>query len=150
MKIGCSKEYKICEVIHIPFKDSVFNLCLIDSETGKEITKIKNIEDMEIVDEGANAENQKSCKFDAATEITFSPNNPMSIKEFNKIIGVDLSDKPAYDIQFKKFVQARKHKKRRINKKWLKRYGVKTVLVDVKGWMLKHCTDGTVEFIKGE
>ena len=124
-------------------------MCLIDIETGKEFVKIKDIEDLEIVDEDVNTENQKCYKFDATTEITFSHNNPMSIKEFNKIIGVDLSDKPdAYDIQFKKFVQARKHKKRRINKKWLKRYGVKTVLVDTKDWMVKHCTDGTVEFIK--
>lgn len=126
-------------------------MCLIDTETRKEFVKIKNIEDLEIVDEDVNTESQKCYKFDVATEITFSVDEPinMDMKEINKILGIDWSNKPdAYDIQYIKFVQARKHKKRRINKKWLKRYGVKTVLVDAKGWMLKHCTDGTIEFIK--
>lgn len=31
-------------------------------------------------------------------------------------------------------IQARKHRSKRINKKWLKRYGVKTTLLRVKGY----------------
>ena len=53
-----------------------------------------------------------------------------------------------YDIQYVKFVQARKHKKKRINKKWFKRYGCKKVIVNSKGWNVKTYTDGTVEFVK--
>ena len=69
--------------------------------------------------------------------------------ELHKILGIDTSNMPdAYDIQFIKFVQARKHKKRRINKKWLKRYGYKKMIVESKGWKMKTDTDGNVEFIK--
>ena len=69
--------------------------------------------------------------------------------ELNKILGIDTSNMPdAYDIQYIKIVQARKHKKRRINKKWLKKYGVKQILVESKGWKVKTDTEGNVEFIK--
>lgn len=45
-----------------------------------------------------------------------------------KVLGADTSSKPdSYSIQFYVMVQARKHKKKRINKKWLKRYGYKCV-----------------------
>ena len=55
----------------------------------------------------------------------------------------------AYDVQFMKIVQKRKNKNRRINKKWLKKYGVKQVLVSGKGWeMCNYYTDGTFEFVK--
>ena len=139
-------------MIHIPFKDSEFNtVCLIDVSTGKEFTKIKNIEDMEIVDDNTGSEYEMDIhKFYSKKETAFSLKEPiLNVDVLCAAIGIDWSNKPdAYDIQYIKFVQARKHKKRRINKKWLKRYGVKTVLVDAKGWMLKHCTDGTVEFIK--
>ena len=70
-------------------------------------------------------------------------------KEFYKILGVDIAKTPdAYDIQFVKFVQARKHKKRRINKKWLKRYGYKQMIVENKGWKIKCNTNGNIEFVK--
>ena len=69
--------------------------------------------------------------------------------ELHKVLGIDTSNMPdAYDIQFIKFVQARKHKKRRINKKWLKRYGYKQISVESKGWKMKADTDGNVEFVK--
>ncbi len=67
----------------------------------------------------------------------------------NKILGLDIAQMPdAYDIQYVKIVQARKHKKKRTNKKWLKRYGYKKVIVNSKGWNVKTHTDGTVEFVK--
>ena len=47
-----------------------------------------------------------------------------------------------------KTVQARTHKKKRINKKWLKRYGYKQITVKSKGWKVKTDTNGNVEFIK--
>lgn len=138
-------------MIHIPFKNSEFNnMCLIDTETGKEFTKIEDIEDLEIDSEDTEAGEIDFHKFYTKRETAFSHREVIpNIKELCEMLGIDWSNKPdSYDIQFQKIVQARKHKKRRINKKWLKRYGVKTVLVDTKGWMLKHCTDGTVEFIK--
>lgn len=67
----------------------------------------------------------------------------------NKILGLDIAQMPdSYDIQYVKIIQARKHKKKRINKKWLKRYGYKKVIVNSKGWGVKAHTDGTVEFVK--
>lgn len=67
----------------------------------------------------------------------------------DKILGLDIAQTPdSYDVQYVKIVQARKHKGKRINKKWLKRYGYKTVIVNSKGWDVKTHTDGTVEFVK--
>lgn len=67
------------------------------------------------------------------------------------VLGVD-SSKSQDQIGFllTKPVQRRKHKKKRINKKWLKKYGYK-ILVDRKnGWKIKSYADGTYEFVKGE
>lgn len=55
-------------------------------------------------------------------------------------------------------VQARRHKKRRINKKWLKRYGMKYVpsrkiyVIHSNGWILGHpiVMDKLIEKIKAE
>ena len=44
--------------------------------------------------------------------------------------------------------QKRKHKKKRINKKWAKRYGYKCVTKTTKGWKLKTYKDGSFEFVK--
>ena len=68
-----------------------------------------------------------------------------------KVLGVD-SSKSQDQISFSviKPVQRRKHKKKRINKKWLKKYGYK-ILVDRKnGRKIKLYADGTYEFKKGE
>lgn len=51
-------------------------------------------------------------------------------------------------IQYLKTVQAKKHKKKRINKKWIKRYGYKQKWFNSKGWKLKSYKDGTAEFVK--
>lgn len=75
--------------------------------------------------------------------------NEIDTNELHKILGIDTSNIPdAYDIQYVKIVQVRKHKKRRINKKWLKRYGIKQIIVNSKGWKMKTDTDGNIEFIK--
>ena len=52
-----------------------------------------------------------------------------------------------------KQIQRRTHRKRRINKKWLKRYGYKTVLDDEKIVIMGNCiyaTPKTVEKITKE
>lgn len=66
-----------------------------------------------------------------------------------KALGVDTSNVPdAYSILLTKPIQRRKHKKKRINKKWLKKYGYK-LLVDYKdGWRIESYKDGTYEFVK--
>ncbi len=81
--------------------------------------------------------------------MTFDTDKQIITEEFYKILGVDMSNIPdGYDIQYIKYIQARKHKKRRINKKWLKRYGYNQIIVDSKGWKIKNNTDGNIEFIK--
>ena len=82
-------------------------------------------------------------------EFTFNADKPIDTEEFYKILGIDIANMPdAYDVQFIKLVQARKHKKRRINKKWLKRYGYKQITVESKGWKVKTDIDGNVGFVK--
>lgn len=66
-------------------------------------------------------------------------------------MGIDTSKVPdKCDIQYMKVVQKRKHKKKRINKKWLKRYGYKHIMVETKGWEVHTKTDGTFEFANKE
>ena len=93
--------------------------------------------------------NRPEVEHNPAYEMSFNINKPIDREEFMKIIGVDRSNmSDAYDIQFVKIIQARKHKKKRINKKWERRYGYKQVLTSGKGWKILHKTDGSSEFIK--
>lgn len=66
-----------------------------------------------------------------------------------KMLGLDKAIFPnMYDVEFVQYVQKRKHKKKRINKKWLKKYGYETVMKKAKGWHMNVDTDGNVELIK--
>lgn len=84
-------------------------------------------------------------------ETTLSFTSIIEKETLFKVLGVDISKTPdAYKIQVTKPVQRRKHKKKRINKKWLKKYGYK-ILVDFRdGWHIKSYADGHYEFVKGE
>ena len=50
------------------------------------------------------------------------------------------------DVEIPKVVQVRTHKKRRINKKWAKRYGYKTVYEVKKSKVMDVTLDNIVEF----
>lgn len=127
-----------------------------DMETGENLGQIEEIKEVNMTskcqidyarDKHGNALTR--CIYDPTYELTFNANKPIDKEEFYKILGVDMAKTPdAYDIQFVKFVQARKHKKRRINKKWLKRYGYKKMIVESKGWKIKVDADNNVEFTK--
>ena len=83
--------------------------------------------------------------------LTIDVGKPIDKNELYKTVGVDLSVVPdAYDVRVIKFVPIRRHKKKRINKKWNKKYGIKyrSAIVTVKGWDLKTYQDGTFEFVK--
>ena len=58
--------------------------------------------------------------------ITFTAEIPGYM--FEKLIGVDLAPAGDFTLEFEEpyQVQVRRHKKRRINKKWAKKYGYKT------------------------
>lgn len=80
--------------------------------------------------------------------LCFSLSKNIDNKDFFEILGIDESHLPdAHAVQSQILVQCRKHKKRRINKKWLKKYGCKWKTVTIRGWHIKSNTDGTIEFM---
>ena len=146
------------QVIFIPPKDSEhYVVNVLNTYTEEKLGQIDNIQNVDITvnrdmsyarDELGRKLLSFTCDEPSYT-MTFNADKPIDKEEFYKILGVDIAKTPdAYDIQFIKFVQARKHKKRRINKKWLKRYGYKQMIVESKGWKMKTDTNGNVEFIK--
>ncbi len=69
--------------------------------------------------------------------------------DIQSLIGIDMAKFPdKYSIEYVEVVQARKHRKKRINKKWAKRYGYKYIKKKTKGWELHTYTDGSFEFKK--
>ena len=143
-------------MIFIPPKDTEH--CIMncfDTKTGENLGQIEDIKEVNITTESETEyERDKHGKVlrsvnDSIYEFTFNADKPIDTEEFYKILGIDIANMPdAYDVQFIKIVQARKHKKRRINKKWLKRYGYKKMIVEGKGWKVKTDTDGNAELIK--
>lgn len=119
-------------------------LTLFDTTIGKELCNLNNVQLDSCEAEDGRLGNW--MRKDASITIDFTTDEKVDI---NKILGLDVAQMPdSYDIQYVKIVQARKHKKKRINKKWFKRYGYKKVIVNSKGWNIKIHTDGTVEFVK--
>ena len=144
-------------MIFIPPKDSEH--CIInffDTKTGENLGHVEDIEEVNMTHFSETEEehnkhgdinwfNYKNEEYTMSVDF----DKEIDANELHKVLGIDTSNMPdAYDVQFIKFVQARKHKKRRINKKWLKRYGYKQMIVESKGWKVKTNTDGNVEFIK--
>lgn len=101
---------------------------------------MKSIEETDIL---GNVTNIKKRDF------TLSFDTTIDNKELLKALGVDTSNVPdAYSILLTKPIQRRIHKKKRINKKWLKKYGYK-LLVDYKdNWRINSYKDGVYEFVK--
>ena len=122
-----------------------YELTLFDTTTGKELCNLNNVQlDSCQAEEGTRFGNW--MRQDASITMEFTTDEMV---DTNKVLGLDIAQMPdSYDIQYVKMIQARKHRKKRINKKWLKRYGYKKVIVNSKGWNVKTHTDGTVEFVK--
>lgn len=140
----------------IPLKDmgrSVLNI--LDAETGENLVQLDDVKSVEMKSEYKTDSAQKDAKnilfsnYNPSYTITFDIDKPINTEELYKILSVDTSNAPdAYDIQYVIIVQVRKHKKRRINKKWAKRYGYKQAVVGSKGWNIKNNTDGSIEIVK--
>lgn len=58
---------------------------------------------------------------------------------------VSPKDKCRFEMQYTIKVQARRHKKKRINKKWAKRYGHRPVVIKSEGWELDEYNTQTGE-----
>jgi len=136
----------------MPIKEENLILSLINSETGEELCYIDNLEDNLFSVESRNYSFDKDRK--ALSSFIDLSARSLSIDIFigaislTSLIGIDVANAPdKYNFQIIKIKQARKHKKKRINKKWIKRYGYKQILVDSKGWKLKTHTDGYYEFV---
>ena len=130
----------------MPTKDDLSGgLTLFDATTGQELGKLDNVHlDSCKVEKGIQFGNW--MRQNASVTMEFTIDGKVDI---NKILGLDIAQMPdSYDVQYIKIIQARKHKKKRINKKWLKRYGYKKVIVNSEGWNVITHTDGTVEFVK--
>ena len=137
----------------MPIKEENLILSLINSETGEELCYIDNLEDNLFSVESRNYSFDKDRKalssFIDLSARSLSIDISIGAISLTSLIGIDVANAPdKYNFQIIKFQQARKPKKKRINKKWIKRYGYKQILVDCKGWKLKTHTDGTYEFVK--
>lgn len=141
---------------NIPVKEIDFKIMrLFNINTGEELLNINDIQELEITtDSQINYDTNPHranyiCKQDIKRSMNFTTNEPIDTKKFYELIGLDSSKMPdRYDIQFQNAVQARRHKKKRIDKKYLKRYGYKMITIESKGWKIEPNTDGTVRFIK--
>lgn len=86
----------------------------------------------------------------ADAEMSFECETILNPNAMRALLGLDLAPGPDNYISSMSFLgkgikqmQIRKHRKKRINKKWAKRYGYKTVFTDVKidGVSLVECDD---------
>lgn len=137
----------------MPIEKENFILNLINSETGEELCCIDNLEDNLLSVESKSYSFDKERKalnsFIDLSARTLSIDVSIGVMSLISLMGLDVSNAPdKYNFQIMKVKQARKHKKKRINKKWIKRYRYEQILVDCKGWKLKTHTDGTYEFVK--
>lgn len=121
------------------------NLTLFDATTGRKLGNLDNVH----LD---SCEVEKRTQFGNWMRQNESIITECSIDEVDAIRKIFELDIPRQtdicDIQCEKFIQARTHKKRRINKKWAKRYGYKRITIIMQGWHVKMDTDGIIEFMK--
>lgn len=119
------------------------NLEIFDYNTKEKCGEIKDIKTHELKAESNMNIKNKALRFDKSFNGEFYVENGNLNTNINEFLS-----EPEYKIKYLKIVQARKHKKKRINKKWIKRYGYKAVWVTTKGWNFIMKTDRTYEFLK--
>jgi hypothetical protein len=64
---------------------------------------------------------------------------------FNKLCAA--YKKPKFNLECKMMVQRRKHRKKRINKKWAKRYGYKPITVRLRDIEIKYVDEYTFNIL---
>lgn len=119
-------------------------------KNGNNVLALNNVNELDLT---SNATEEKDILGNVENikrgETTLPFTNITNKEDLFKVLGVDTSNVPdAYSILLTKPIQRRKHKKKRINKKWLKKYGYK-LLVDYKdNWRINSYKDGVYEFVK--
>lgn len=80
-------------------------------------------------------------------EMTFTMTSTFDDDLINDLLGIDAA-LGNFSFSYTTKVQAKKHRKWRTNKKWLKRYGYKDVVMESDGWNVKESGGGEVTFEK--
>ena len=116
----------------------------------KPIMQIDDIQDSDLQYKYNTKYKSRLDKYDGSFCIDIS--EPIDYQKIHKVFGIDESKIPdKYDIKVSKLIPCKQHKKKRINKKMLKKYGHPNYVHRfevVKGWKLDAYTDGTFEFVK--
>lgn len=144
------KSCRVCKNISIINDDiAICNLSkdCIDDDNGQacenwELCDTVFISSSDITNE---VESAHPCEYFASEPLVINVGDVVPISDINS--NIDL-DNALTTVTWVKMIQARTHRKRRINKKWLKRYGYKKVMMMTSGWRMETHTDGTIEFIK--
>ena len=92
----------------------------------------------------------EEIRLDFNKEISFSGEFTIINKDVIKQLFDITGSQAEYSMYYTTLVQARKHKKKRINKKWLKRYGYRYVTKTLDGFKLNIVNDNEFELIKEE
>lgn len=126
-------------------------IILQDPESKKEIGSFNDIQEINMtlntVEQCHDYRRYKPIITRDERVLSFSANT----SEINPaILGADFSKTPdQVNILYVKKIQARKHRKKRINKKWLKRYGYKEQPIDFGEWNCKSTDEcGEYEFTR--
>lgn len=128
--------------------DEIESMHLYDTLTNEEIMFITESDYLEL-HLNSNEYIQGNQKFFAEATLSIKNAN-INYDSLHKILEMDTSAKPdSYSFQLYVMVQARKHKKKRINKKWLKRYGYKPTVVKSDNWNIREdIENGRYDFVK--
>lgn len=104
----------------------------------------------EYADNDITAEEPKVGYFNLGETLEFTATDGYFNEALRNLIGPIIPPEGfKYEIIYTKVIQARRHRKKRINKKWAKKYGYKQVFVKSSGWEMTVNTDGTVTVTKG-
>ena len=123
-------------------------LSMLNSETGEEF-EFEAVQGFTLTDNTYEINRKYNMPICNNATITLDTTTTLS-DDLHKLMGFDVAKMPdAYNVEYFKPVQIRKHKKKRINKKWAKKYGYTMQLAIVKGWRVEtHGADGYFEFVK--
>lgn len=127
------------------------SLCFFNAETNEVLGQVDDVKSIDLtinqkdtVDRYGNLtdrEESYTCTFDMV--------EPMDIDKLYKALGIDEASMPdKCDIQVSKVVQCRRHKKKRVNKKWERKYGYRQTYATMKGWKMCSNCNGEIEFVK--
>lgn len=127
------------------------SFCMFNAETNEKLGEANDVKSIDLTINQKDTVNFKGELMNRGKRGTCALNfeKPLDTDELCKILGLDEAKMPdKYDIQVSKVVQCRRHKKKRINKKWRKKYGYRQTCVTMRGWKMYSNRNGEIEFVK--